>query len=417
MASKEDPSTPRDQRAVDRDLKKHDDAITDIQQKLHDLSTGQFDAQNLAQMIAQSISDAQMKSATLISKSVTQPVPEQQTVKMPQLDVTKMTGRSFRSWRNTWNDYFVIKRYGLLDDKEQMCALRMHMSVSTKERLDELKIADDKKNDVNHTLDELETFLSEQANPAIERKIFMARKQRENESIGQFVMSLRELSRDCDYPDDFLDSALRDQVLMNAKSVFIRDKLAALGKQLQSMSFSSFLSKCRELEQRELDRDRMKAGDWSQPASDPHVGSVSGRGRGRRKGRGRGAAGNANGVGGNGNGGDRGGRPNLDVGKHNPVCLACNIRHRPNNQCPAYNQQCRHCKAYGHFESRCPVKLGQQSRGRGNGGRNRRGRNGRRGGKGGRVGEAGFDENDDEDQGGVGVVRLGTPAVNKLGAT
>ena len=95
MAAKDsDPASQRDLRAVERDVGKHDALLSDIQQKLSDLSTGQsqvLDTQSLAQDLAKTILAAQKDSITAFSQSVTQLVPEQQTVKMPQLDVTKMT--------------------------------------------------------------------------------------------------------------------------------------------------------------------------------------------------------------------------------------------------------------------------------------------------------------------------------------
>ena len=78
-----DPTKPRDLRAVERDVTKHDALLTDIQQKLSDLTTGQsqvLDTQSLAQILAKTILDSQKDSVTALSRSVTQLIPEQQTV-------------------------------------------------------------------------------------------------------------------------------------------------------------------------------------------------------------------------------------------------------------------------------------------------------------------------------------------------
>ena len=80
------------------------------------------------------------------------------------------------------------------------------------------------------------------------------------------------------------------------------------------MSFTAFVGKCRELEQRELDRDRMRAGDWSQSSPDGMIFGFeqqSGRGRGGRKGKAKSRGGTANSV--RGGAADNRGRPKLQL--------------------------------------------------------------------------------------------------------
>ena len=76
-------------------------------------------------------------------------------------------------------------------------------------------------------MDKLNQYFAPRKNTSYNRHIFRQEKQKEGETISQFVAKLRQLTIFCDFPAESMDSFIQDQVIDNCSSTKLRTKLVA----------------------------------------------------------------------------------------------------------------------------------------------------------------------------------------------
>ena len=247
---------------------------------------------------------------------------------MKLLDTDRMTGREFKSWRKAWVDYSQVKQLHKLDDKQQMVCLHLLMTDLTREKVDELEYESGEAVDnTDALLDKLKCYMQAPINKAIERCVFHNRKQKPTETIAVFIMSLRELAKDCGF-GDFLNTLIKD--MLKTKTQFMRDKVALLGNRLDAMSLTEFVEKCKEFEAREADRDMILEGNFSE-------GSVRQLLSYRQQ-------------------KDKKHLKEIGVSRESvQQCNSCSRKHLKGS-CKAEKADCRFCGKTGHFQAVCQQK-------------------------------------------------------------
>ena len=81
--------------------------------------------------------------------------------------------------------------------------------------------------DYKTAVDKLNQYFPPRKNTSYNRHIFRQEKQKEGETISQFVTRLRQLAIFCDFPAESIDSFIQDQVIDNCSSTKLRTKLLA----------------------------------------------------------------------------------------------------------------------------------------------------------------------------------------------
>jgi hypothetical protein len=212
---------------------------------------------------------------------------------------------------------------------------------------------------------------------------FQSRKQKEGETISEFINELKELARHCEF-GDLKDRQIAIQISNGVKDNTLKDKLWS-----EDLELTNIIQKCQMHEQRIANRNIFDESSVSVHAvgsrgrsrnrrgrprpSRPFRGASQDYGRqapgGRQYGNqgrptsGRGQHGSSQGGGFHGpsrGGGHRGssqgdfGRPTHGA-RGNNECDRCKKRHAPKN-CPAYGKRCNFCNLYNHFEICCRKK-------------------------------------------------------------
>ena len=158
-----------------------------------------------------------------------------------KLDLSTDRGDAFRIWKERWEDYALLSGIESVEPRRQMAALRACLSDDTLRVVRNLQLSDEQRNDTTTIIKELETYAIGQVNEVVERKRFNSRVKADGESIDDFLTSLRDLSRSCNFCNSCSESLIRDRIVMGLRSTETVQKLCAEPK----LSLAAALSICR----------------------------------------------------------------------------------------------------------------------------------------------------------------------------
>ena len=187
----------------------------------------------------------------------------------------------------------------------------------------------------------LTEYFTPMRNSAYSRHVFRKEKQKEGETVGQYITRLRTLIKVCDYRDDQIHEFIRDQVVEGCKSHRLRTKLLAR----RQLTLDNVIDMATAMEASEHEASQMD-GDRSDKAfTISHQNRGGYRGRGRARGRGH------------------------QVNSRVLKCWGCGKAYPHDggeSSCPAFNEECHKCHRTGHFQKFCKVEQTShgQSRGR-----------------------------------------------------
>ena len=202
------------------------------------------------------------------------------------------------------------------EPRVQIAALRDCLTDDTVRVLRNLELSETDRIDVEKSIDALEKYANGQVNEVIERKKFNERVQAQGESFDDFLTSLKELVRSCNFCNECRDSLIRDRVIMGLRSAETVKCLCAT----PDLSLSAAVAVCRA--QEATSRDALEL--YSRAPDGPSAQQV----RSSRA----------------------GGGP--------ASCAGCGRRrHRSEQHCPARGQRCRACQGLHHFAAVCPSRM------------------------------------------------------------
>ena len=233
-----------------------------------------------------------------------------------RLDIASDRGELFNVWRERWEDYVLLSGLGRAEPSVQIAALRDCLTDDTVRVLRNLELSETDRIDVKKSIDALEKYANGQVNEVIERKKFNKRVQAQGESFDDFLTSLKELVRSCNFCNECRDSLIRDRVIMSLRSAETVKCLCAT----PDLSLLAAVSVCRA--QEAASRDALEL--YSRAPDGPSAQQV----RSPRA----------------------GGGP--------ASCAGCGRRrHRSEQHCPARGQRCRACQGLHHFAAVCPSRM------------------------------------------------------------
>ena len=133
---------------------------------------------------------------------------------IPHLDLDIDRGSNFTSWKEEWDAYLLVS--GLSKEKAatQYNVLRLAFSRETALIVSNLGLSDENKQNVTSIIKALTEHVEGTVNETVERKAFRKRRQHRGESFDDFLVTLRDLVRSCNYcSDECTNKAIRDQII------------------------------------------------------------------------------------------------------------------------------------------------------------------------------------------------------------
>ena len=133
---------------------------------------------------------------------------------LPKLDLQVDRGTDFKAWKKQWQAYLSLSGLSAQSDEKQVQALTLCFSRETLTIVDNLGLTDDQRKSVKEIVTAIEAYVNGQINESVERRAFRSRMQQEGETFDDFLVSLRELAKTCNFCDDACTQKnIRDQII------------------------------------------------------------------------------------------------------------------------------------------------------------------------------------------------------------
>lgn len=241
---------------------------------------------------------------------------------LPKLDLQVDRGTDFAAWKAQWDSYIQLSGLAGEDAQKQVQALTLCFSRDTLSIVQNLGLTEEDKKSVDVIICAIKRYVEGHINETVERRNFRKRTQQVGESFDDFLVSLRELVKTCNFcSDGCTNKNIRDQII---EGLLDADTIEHL-LQETDLSLVKTITICQAQEAAKKQRASIhshntesiaalhKPQDWKQ-------------------------------------------RPPVST------CTGCGARAHPagRTQCPAYNQMCFNCQKTGHFAKVCRSKTHRQ---------------------------------------------------------
>ena len=234
---------------------------------------------------------------------------------LPRLDLQVDRGTDFTAWNAQWDAYISLSGLADEDAQKQVQALILCFSRETLSIVHNLGLTETESKRVDSIIRAMKRYVDGHVNETVERRNFHKHTQQVGESFDDFLVSLRELVKTCNFcSSDCTNKNIRDQIIEGLLDAETTEDLF----QETDRTLDRAITKCQAQEAAKKQRARLhdhstesivalqKSQDWKNcsPAS---------------------------------------------------TCQGCGARTHPagRTQCPAYNQTCFNCQKVGHFTKVC----------------------------------------------------------------
>ena len=227
---------------------------------------------------------------------------------LPKLDVDTDRGTDFKAWQQQWQAYRSLSGLGGETAAKQVQALQLCFSRDTLNIVENLSLTTTQKKDQGQIIAALKQYVERRVNETIERRNLRQRVQLVGESFDDFLVSLRDLAKTCNFcSNECLQKALRDQVIEGLQDGETIQELL----QVRDLTLDQAITKCRGLEAAKKSRTQIQGAAEVNAFQRP---------------------------------------PHSQV-----TCTGCgNLAHEGGRKkCPAHGQVCRNCGKIGHFSRVC----------------------------------------------------------------
>ena len=254
---------------------------------------------------------------------------------LPKLDLDVDRGSDFLAWEKQWNSYMILSGLSGADAAIKVHALKFCMSCETLTIVDNLGLT---KAERAQIIAGLKRYVRGRINETVERRNFRQRKQASGEAFDDYLISLRELAKTCNFCDDkCLQNSLRDQLV---EGIIDPDTFQDLLKE-QDLTLEKAIKICRAMEaaKKELYPKQSTASSALDSASGEEINVVSRYKRSKKT-------------------------PVSSV--VNPgTCRGCGQAEHPEGRrssCPAFSSVCTTCGKTGHYHKVCLQKSTSSAR-------------------------------------------------------
>ena len=133
---------------------------------------------------------------------------------LPKLDLEVDKGSDFIAWNDQWQAYRTLSGLSSEEATTQANVLRLCFTRDTLTTVNNLGLTEGQKNDPVAIVQALKHHVEGQINITVERRNFRKRKQQLGETFDDFLCSLRELAKTCQFcNDDCTQNNIRDQII------------------------------------------------------------------------------------------------------------------------------------------------------------------------------------------------------------
>ena len=133
---------------------------------------------------------------------------------LPKLDLEVDKGSDFKAWNAQWRAYKTLSGLSGEDATKQADVLRLCLSRDTLTTVDNLGLTKEQEDDPDAIVEALRRHVEGQINVTVERRNFRKRKQQLGETFDDFLCSLRELAKTCQFCNDACTQHnIRDQII------------------------------------------------------------------------------------------------------------------------------------------------------------------------------------------------------------
>ena len=229
------------------------------------------------------------------------------TSDLPKLDLDTDRGTDFQAWHQQWLAYRSLSGLGSESAAKPVQALHLCFSRETLNIVDNLGLTNAQKKDQTLIIAALKLYVDGRINETIERCNFRQRTKRVGESFDDFLVSLRELAKTCNFCDNnCLQKALRDQIIEGLQDGDTIQELL----QVKDLDLDQAIMKCRGLEAAKKSRTEI--------LGSTELNAVQT-------------------------------KPQRETSS---TCIGCEYQPHDGGRknCPAYKQSCRNCGKIGHFQ-------------------------------------------------------------------
>ena len=238
---------------------------------------------------------------------------------LPKLDLQVDRGTDFAAWKQQWDSYVSLSGLAGEDATKQVQALTLCFSRETLTIVQNLGLSEDEQKSVDSIIRAIKRYIDGHINESVERRNFRRRTQQPGEPFDDFLVSLRELVKTCNFCSEACTQKnIRDQII---EGLLDGDTIETL-LQETNLTLATTISKCQAQEAAK----RQRANLTSQPSE-----SIAALQRPRDK----------------------------RIQASSPMsCPGCggSIHPAGRSRCPAYGQVCFHCQKLGHFAKVCRSK-------------------------------------------------------------
>lgn len=243
---------------------------------------------------------------------------------LPKLDLQVDRGSDFKAWKAQWDAYISLSGLAEQEPAKQVQALTLCFSRETVTIVDNLGLTAAQRRDATRIVAAISQYVEGQMNESVERRHFRQRRQQPGESFDDFLVSLRELAKTCNFcTDECTQKSIRDQIV---EGLLDGDAIEDLLKE-RELTLDAAILKCRAQEAAKQQREEI----ISTPVGNSLVQAIQ--------------------------------KTSLGT-SHKPLgtCPGCGAgRHQGGRQnCPAYHATCRNCNKTGHFARVCRSRQRQQ---------------------------------------------------------
>ena len=242
---------------------------------------------------------------------------------LPKLDLQVDRGSDFTVWQMQWESYRSLSGLDKESAAKQIQALTLCFSRDTLSIVQNLGLTEEQKGSVDETIHAIKCYIDDHINETVERRNFRQSYQHPGESFDDFLVSLRDLVRTCNFCSNAcVQQSLRDQII---EGLLDGDTIEALLQEVD-LTLERAISKCRA--QEAAKRQRANITDHSESVSALHEKSRDKRG-------------------------------NAPLTPASPQCPGCGAKPHPGgrSQCPAYGQSCHNYQKIGHYAKVCRGKF------------------------------------------------------------
>ena len=133
---------------------------------------------------------------------------------LPKLDLQVDHGSNFAACKLQWDSYCSLSGLADQDSAKQVQALTLCFSHDTLSVVQNLGLTDEERASVASIISTIKRYIDGHVNETVERRNFRRRTQQVGESFDDFLVSLRELVKTCNFcSDTCTQKNIRDQII------------------------------------------------------------------------------------------------------------------------------------------------------------------------------------------------------------